>query len=106
MSEGRFPWEAGMPVLKLFDAGDVLLEGDGDVFLLGVSALRNLSLVLLWACPQEGFPLRLGCVPCARECHSDCGRALSVSEQRQGRVRQSAGRAEVDKGPSSPAQPR
>lgn len=48
MSEGRFPWEAGMPVLKLFDAGDVLLEGDGDVFLLGVAALRSLSLVLLW----------------------------------------------------------
>lgn len=94
MSEGKFPWEAGMPVLKLFDAGDALLEVMGTAFLLGVAAWRSLSCcgvthVVLWkGFHWDVFP--------ARNCLSGCGRALSVSEQRQG----SAGRAVVGKGPS------
>lgn len=49
MSEGRFPWEVGMPVLKVFDAQDVLLEGDGDCFPPGCGCLEE---------PQPGVAVR------------------------------------------------
>lgn len=50
-----------------FEAGDVLLEGDGVCLPAGCGCLEELHLVLLWGdthCPQEGFPLRPGCILC------------------------------------------
>lgn len=68
MSESRFPWEVGMHVLKLFDAGDVLLEGDGDCFPGGYGCLEEPQPAVAVGCdprcPQEGFPLRPGCILC------------------------------------------